>query len=92
MSPKNMDEVDAIIEEHIKRDSITPETGEQVHLYICTHGARDCRCGEYGGQVARSLREEVERRNLKEKVKIREVGHVGGHQCVAVVLFAIYSF
>jgi hypothetical protein len=57
-----------------------------LFLYVCTHGARDCRCGEWGTKVADALREEVRRRRETEptgkysRVVVGEVGHVGGHQ------------
>jgi hypothetical protein len=56
---------------------------ETVHLLVCTHTARDCRCGVLGGAFVQALREAVERvRNVKIKIKIGEVAHVGGHKCV----------
>jgi Sucrase/ferredoxin-like len=57
-----------------------------LFLYVCTHGARDCRCGKWGTKVADALREEVRRRKEIEpsgkysRVVVGEVGHVGGHQ------------
>ncbi|KAF5354258.1 hypothetical protein D9756_007068 [Leucocoprinus leucothites] len=86
VSLANMDDVEASLKSHIKREYVTPETHEEAHLYVCTHGARDCRCGEHGGMVARLLKEEVERRNIGHRLKIREVGHVGGHKYAANVL------
>lgn len=78
----NMDEVVATLEMHVQHGPIAPGTHEEVHLYVCTHGTRDCRCGERGGQIARALKEEVERRQLGNRIKVREVGHVGGHKYV----------
>lgn len=57
-----------------------------LSLYVCTHGARDCRCGEWGRKLAGALREEVRKRKETEPtgkyscVVVGEVGHVGGHQ------------
>jgi hypothetical protein len=82
VSLENMNEVEARLKEHIQRQCFTPETHEEAHLFVCTHGARDCRCGERGGLVARLLREEIERRKLGHRLKVREVGHVGGHKYV----------
>jgi hypothetical protein len=78
LSSSNMDEV---VEKLTSHTSAPPgiQTSDDVHLYVCTHGARDCRCGDRGGLVVRALRDEVERRNLKQ-VKVGEVGHVGGHK------------
>lgn len=81
---ENMNEVESRLKAHIQHGPIEAGTDEQIHLYICTHGARDCRCGEHGSQVARALKEETERRKLNHRVKVREVGHVGGHRCVVI--------
>ncbi|KAF9447355.1 hypothetical protein P691DRAFT_671682 [Macrolepiota fuliginosa MF-IS2] len=86
ISLENINEVTAKLSAHIRHGPIAPGTQEEAHLYICTHGARDCRCGEQGSQVARALREEVERRGLSHRMKVREVGHVGGHKYAANLL------
>jgi hypothetical protein len=78
LSLSNMDEV----VEQLKSHAVMPsgaQTSDDVYLYVCTHGARDCRCGDRGGIVVRALRDEVEKRNLKQ-VKVGEVGHIGGHK------------
>ena len=49
-------------------------------VYVCTHGSRDCRCGDTGGSLVLALREEVRRRGLDEQVRIGEIAHVGGHK------------
>lgn len=59
-----------------------------VHIYVCTHAQRDCRCGEHGGGLVDALVEEVKRRRAKQKGKgwdrfvIGEAAHVGGHKYV----------
>jgi hypothetical protein len=59
---------------------------DDLHLYVCTHGARDCRCGNMGGAVARTIRAELDRRRQRDpsdastRIKLAEVGHVGGHE------------
>jgi hypothetical protein len=88
VSLENMNDVEEKLKEHVQRETVVPETEEEIHLYVCTHGARDCRCGERGGQVVRFLRDEVTRRNLGHRIKVREVGHVGGHK---YVLFFMHS-
>lgn len=65
------------------------DTDEVVHLLVCTHMNRDCRCGERGGALVQALKEEVERARdtnlIKFKVNIGQLGHVGGHQCVSLL-------
>lgn len=53
---------------------------EQVEIVVCTHGSRDCRCGDKGGALVDALKEEIGRRGLEGKVKVGEVAHVGGHK------------
>lgn len=56
------------------------DTARPLYIYVCTHAARDCRCGDVGGLVVKALRQEVDRRRLTSVVKIGETGHVGGHK------------
>ena len=97
----NLDDVDERLRAHVAAGNSRSlgESLEDIHLYVCTHGARDCRCGEMGGRVVRALREELERREKTEPprskghVKVGEVGHVGGHKCVLFKLsHARYCF
>ena len=80
VSTENINMVEASLKAHIQRDSVTEETSQEIHVYVCTHGARDCRCGQQGSLVARLLKEEVDRRKMGHFLKVREVGHVGGHK------------
>ncbi|TFK67198.1 hypothetical protein BDN72DRAFT_843370 [Pluteus cervinus] len=88
---QNLDAVEQRILQHVERDRSMQED-DQILLFVCTHGARDCRCGNTGGQVFRALQEEVDRRKRLDptgninKVKIGSVGHVGGHAHAANVL------
>lgn len=61
---------------------------DKIWLYVCTHGARDCRCGDRGGAVVQALRDELKSRPAKDqaRVQISEVGHVGGHVFAANLL------
>lgn len=54
----------------------------RVDIYVCTHGSRDCRCGELGEPLYQSILKEVRKRDLSsgEKVKVRRVSHIGGHK------------
>ncbi|KAF9527263.1 Sucrase/ferredoxin-like-domain-containing protein [Crepidotus variabilis] len=61
-------------------------------LYVCTHGARDCRCGERGQQMYDALLRTVEEEKLRSpngvahRIRIGATGHVGGHQFAANVI------
>lgn len=51
-----------------------------IHIYVCTHRNRDCRCGDSGVSVFEALRSEVDSRQLSDRVKVGGVSHVGGHK------------
>lgn len=80
LSLSNMDQVVEKLRSHADAPSVA-QMSNDVHLYVCTHESRDCRCGDRGQLVVTALRDEVERRNLKQ-VRVGEVGHVGGHKLV----------
>lgn len=85
VSLENLDGVEKTIQSHLS-GSLTDLTTQDVHLYVCTHGARDCRCGERGGRVLRTLQEAVQLELQRHPggpanhIKVGEVGHVGGHK------------
>lgn len=56
-----------------------------LYIYVCTHAARDCRCGDVGSSVAEAFRKEINWRQLDSIVKLGETGHVGGHQLVSFI-------
>jgi hypothetical protein len=104
ISLENLDEMEGKLRKHAE-GTLTEEAtyDPEIHLYVCTHGARDCRCGDIGGAVVRTLRNEVKERRkqdpngLVNRVKIGEIGHVGGHQFVCCLfphgsLFKLYVF
>jgi hypothetical protein len=51
---------------------------ERAEVVVCTHGARDCRCGDIGGDLVFSLRKEAE--HTQKQTKVSECSHVGGHK------------
>lgn len=77
-----------------------PQTGratqdDETHVYVCTHGARDCRCGVAGTAVYESLKNEVRSHqaftiksgnDAPKKVKVYPISHVGGHAWAANAL------
>ncbi|KIJ97236.1 hypothetical protein K443DRAFT_681712 [Laccaria amethystina LaAM-08-1] len=85
---EDVDSVDAVLREHAAGlHPSRPHENTEIHLYVCTHGERDCRCGDMGGKVVSALKKEVkERGDSADRVRIGEVGHVGGHQYAANVL------
>lgn len=91
ISLENVDEVEDSLRKHLE-GPLVKSTAEEIQLYVCTHGARDCRCGDVGGRVVKALREEVQRRTetdphgLVSRVKVGEVGHVGGHQLSGIIV------
>ncbi|GAA5871484.1 hypothetical protein JCM16303_000768 [Sporobolomyces ruberrimus] len=67
-----------------------------THIYVCTHGSRDCRCGDLGEKLYQSLLSEIKRRKLggeltsseegREGVRIGRIAHIGGHKYAANAL------
>ncbi|GAA5987959.1 hypothetical protein JCM10908_007290 [Rhodotorula pacifica] len=65
----------------------TTSTPSRVHIFICTHRTRDCRCGDIGEPLYDALLGEIKRRKLggelkagRDGVRIARVAHVGGHK------------
>ncbi|OCF36001.1 hypothetical protein I316_02496 [Kwoniella heveanensis BCC8398] len=65
----------------LQAESVSKQAVKEI--LVCTHGSRDCRCSDRGGPLVDALREEVERRSLRNKIKITEIAHVGGHKYAA---------
>ncbi|KAI3484822.1 hypothetical protein L1887_51876 [Cichorium endivia] len=77
-----------------------PQTGrakpdDETHVYVCTHGARDCRCGVAGTAVLQALKDEVRAhqaaaikagKQTPKNVRVYPVSHVGGHAWAANAL------
>ncbi|KAF7324666.1 hypothetical protein MKEN_00508100 [Mycena kentingensis (nom. inval.)] len=82
-----MDNLDEVAEQ-LHRHATVPtalKVDEKLYIYVCTHTARDCRCGETGGAVYRAMRAELDARQTANVV-LGEVTHVGQHQFAANVL------
>lgn len=87
VSMDNIEEVGEKLRVHAEGVSgATPSNSDDVHLYVCTHGALDCRCGDIGGAVAQAIRDELRKRIAADPsdpstcIKLAEVAHVGGHK------------
>lgn len=69
-----------------------PKKAEEGHVYICTHGSRDCRCGVVGEQLKETMREEMRKHEVRvlgegsKRIHIYGVSHVGGHKWAANAL------
>ncbi|KDN51346.1 hypothetical protein K437DRAFT_56357 [Tilletiaria anomala UBC 951] len=64
---------------------------DEAHIYVCTHGMRDCRCGVVGGALMRSLKETYDQENATsgnslKSTKFFAISHVGGHKWAANAL------
>ncbi|KAG0369832.1 Sucrase/ferredoxin-like-domain-containing protein [Gamsiella multidivaricata] len=71
------------------RTELIPGSGEPITIdliaepsavLVCTHGSRDCRCGEQGGDFYRVLKDMVQATGLSGSIKIYGVSHIGGHK------------
>lgn len=97
VSMDNFEDTCAQLNEYMERPSTGIVDPYGLHLYVCTHGARDCRCGKWGSEVADALREEISKRRQADstgqysRIVTGEVGHVGGHQHAANVLVFPYG-
>jgi len=91
VSLENMDGIEQQILNYIDSPPTMP-TSRNVDLYVCTHAARDCRCGERGQQVYDALLRAVQHERHQDPssfandIRIGAVGHLGGHQYAANVL------
>lgn len=83
VSLTNLADIAGQLREHAQTEERIDENSEveaKLHLFVCTHGSRDCRCGDTGGDVAKALHGEISKRNLWDRVSLGEVAHVGGHK------------
>ncbi|KAK7045714.1 hypothetical protein VNI00_007547 [Paramarasmius palmivorus] len=84
ISIQNMDDIEQELRQRVE-NPIGLST-DQIHLFVCSHMARDCRCGEKGGAFVKALRAEVDKRKALDpsgpynRFKIGEVAHVGQHK------------
>ncbi|KAG8772145.1 hypothetical protein FRC15_002945 [Serendipita sp. 397] len=64
---------------------------KKIWVMVCTHGSRDCRCGEHGTAVYGAFIKEISSRKLWHRFNVCEVSHVGGHAYAANVLVYPYG-
>lgn len=72
----DVDSLDAVLREpaeglHASR----PHEESEIHLYVCTHSQRNCRCGDMGGKaVVSHLKKEVKERGASAgRVRIGQI-------------------
>lgn len=78
-----------IREQHLKAgavaEALEPEPLEGTHILVCTHGARDERCGNCGPLLVDAFRRRLEEAGY-EDVHVHPSTHVGGHRYAGNVL------
>lgn len=75
--------------EEAKPQTARRKATDETHIYVCTHGTRDCRCGVAGVEVLDALQRTFAKENAQGKLKptkIFGVSHVGGHKWAANAL------
>lgn len=50
---------------------------DRPEIVVCTHGSRDCRCGDIGGDLVHTLKTLP---NAGSSINVSECSHVGGHK------------
>lgn len=60
---------------------IAMSRAEGLWLGVCTHGERDCRCGEHGGRMYELLKQRL----AGEGVTLFRTAHIGGHQYSSLI-------
>jgi (2Fe-2S) ferredoxin len=83
-------DIPGLVENHLLREgavaALPHESLTGRHVFICTHGSRDTRCGLCGPALTELWHGEVERRGLSGQVHVHQTSHVGGHQYAGNVL------
>ncbi|KAK4054684.1 hypothetical protein OIO90_003496 [Microbotryomycetes sp. JL221] len=98
ISPDTLDEVKSDLANKLQSTTSTSSATtissdaappKRVHIFVCTHGSRDCRCGDLGEPLFQALVRDVERRKLgglltqdgpQDGVRVARVAHIGGHR------------
>lgn len=69
-----------------REPSAVPHTRlEGTHVFVCTHGSRDDRCGRCGPAIVTALRDACRDAEIGD-VSVRATSHVGGHKFAGNVL------
>ncbi|KAF8399772.1 hypothetical protein HHK36_015642 [Tetracentron sinense] len=77
-------DVDTFVEDVLVKGtpwaSGVPEVLTGSHVFVCSHGSRDKRCGVCGPVLIEKFNEEIELRGLKDQVFVSPCSHIGGHK------------
>ena len=65
-------------------DAVEALTG--AHVFVCTHGKRDARCGVCGPSLIDAFRSEIRAMGMDDIVAVRGCSHTGGHKYAGNVL------
>jgi hypothetical protein len=83
-------DLNALIEDHLVGDRVSERIHHERlsghHVFVCTHGNRDPRCGMCGPPLVDGLCEALEAHGLSDSVTVRGASHVGGHRFAGNVL------
>ncbi|XP_054819357.1 uncharacterized protein LOC129318543 [Prosopis cineraria] len=83
-------DVETFVEEVLVKDGEwlpgTPEALRGSHIFVCSHGSRDRRCGVCGPVLVSKFREEIELHGLQGKVFVSPCSHIGGHKYAGNVI------
>ncbi len=85
-----VEDIPALITDHLlggkaaNQLSHKPLTGQ--HIFVCTHGERDARCGECGPPLFKRFQKGVASLGLEERVHLYRSSHVGGHRFAGNIL------
>lgn len=86
------DELRDALEARFTRDAALDD---ETHIFVCTHGTRDCRCGVAGTELLDALRALVDEHKRTcaaqgsrpaKRVRVLPISHVGGHKWAANAL------
>ena len=56
------------------------------HIYVCTHMARDKRCGDKGPPIVTQFRRRLLECGLNPRVRVQSCSHLGGHKFAGNVI------
>eukprot|EP01018_Ginkgo_biloba_P010099 Gb_24359 [translate_table: standard] len=60
-----------------------------THIFVCSHGSHDRRCGVCGSLLVKKFKEEIEAHGLQGHVFVRPCSHVGGHKYAGnIIIYA----